>query len=163
MEPQRSAAGPPSAPGSRRDEDTDPGCPDGPTRHELTGESPRLLLDLLQGPRLIDHLDGRTVAALVRNECAAVRNQWVSATPAARGVMRQHLLSLSRASSGRGSALFPAIAELVDSIPAESEIPLESGSVAAADLLIALYDAAVATKRRRSVDSAPKESAEPTR
>ncbi len=156
VEPQRSATAPPSAPGSRRDEG-----PDLPARHELTGESPRLLLDLLQGPRLVDHLDGRTVAALVRNDCAAVRNQWVFATPAARTVMRQHLLSLARASPGRAAALFPAIAELVDSIPGGSEIPLGSGPAAAADILIALYDAALAAGQRARKDSVPGGTAEP--
>lgn len=152
VEPQRSTPAPPSAPGAGRGD-----VAGSPERHELTGESPRLLLDLLQGPRLVDHLDGRTVAALVRNDCAAVRNQWVSATPAARTVMRQHLLSLAGASRGRAAALFPAIADLVDSIPPESEIPLQSGAVAAADLLIALYDASLAAERRHA---APAEHAE---
>lgn len=149
------AAGSPSGSGSGDDDEApDPARRGSPVRHELTGEAPRLLLDLLQGPRLIDHLDGRTVAALVRNDYATVQNQWVSPTPAARSVMRQHLLSLGRSSGGRAAALFPAIAELVISIPPESEIELRSGSVAAADLLIALYDAAVATGRRPPVDPA---------
>jgi hypothetical protein len=62
--------------------------------------------------------------------------------------MRQHLLALGRSSRGRATALFPAIAGLVDSIPAGSEIPLAGGPTAAADVLIALYDAAMAAERR---------------
>lgn len=136
------------APPGRGSPDENPAWRRSRARHELTGEGPRLLLDLLQGPRLADHLDSRTVAALVRNDCAVVQNRWVSATAGARAVMRRHLITLGHSSRGRAAALFPAIAELVDCIPAESEIPLESGSVAAADLLIALYDAAMATRRR---------------
>ena len=139
------------APAPRRDPEPDPA--DASARQELTGEGPRLLLDLLQGPRLVDHLDGRTVAALVRNDCAIVQNRWVSATPAARAVMRRHLLALGRSSRGRAAALFPAISGLVDSIPAGSEIPLASGPTAAADVLIALYDAALATDRRTPADA----------
>jgi len=137
-EPQPPARGP----------EPDPAAPDASTRHELTGEGPRLLLDLLQGPRLADHLDGRTVAALVRSDCAIVQNRWVSATPGARAVMRRHLLALGRSSRGRAAALFPALSGLVDSIPPGSEIHLEPGPAAAADVLIALYDAALAAGLR---------------
>lgn len=137
-----------ATPALRRDGATASADPDPGARAELTGESPRLLLDLLQGSRLIDHLDGRTVAALVRNDCAIVQDRWVSATADARAVMRRHLLALGRSSRGRAAALFSAIAELVDSIPGGSEIELDAGPVAAADVLIGLYDAALATARR---------------
>lgn len=119
-----------------------------PAPPELTGEGPRLLLDLLQGPRLADNLDGRTVAALARNRCVTVRDGWVTATESARGAMRRHLHGLARASTGRGSALFSAIADVVDAIPPGSEIPVKGVPTAAADVLLALYDAALATQRR---------------
>ena len=126
----------------------EPAAAPAPAPPELTGEGPRLLLDLLQGPRLADNLDGRTVAALARNRCVTVRGGWVTATESARGAMRRHLHGLARASTGRGSALFSAIADVVDAIPPGSEIPVKGVPTAAADVLLALYDAALATQRR---------------
>jgi hypothetical protein len=70
--------------------------------------------------------------------------------------MRRHLLALGRSSRGGAAALFPAIAGLVDSIPAGSEIHLESDPAAAADVLIGLYHAALATDRRTPAGPPPR-------
>jgi hypothetical protein len=128
-----------------------PAPPPSPTA-ELTGEGPRLLLDLLQGPRLAEHLDGRTVAALTRSRCVTERGGWVQATKGGRAAVLRQLQAQARASKGRGSLVFAALADLVDAIPAGSEIPVGGVPCAAADVLLALYDAALATERRPSAE-----------
>ncbi|HYW07197.1 MAG TPA: hypothetical protein VE913_09590 [Longimicrobium sp.] len=135
-----------------------PAPPPSPTA-ELTGEGPRLLLDLLQGPRLAEHLDGRTVAALTRSRCVVERGGWVQATKGGRAAVLRQLQSQARASKGRGSLVFAALADLVDAIPAGSEIPVGGVPCAAADVLLALYDAALATERRPQADGARAQSA----
>jgi hypothetical protein len=134
-----------------------PAPPPSPTA-ELTGEGPRLLLDLLQGPRLAEHLDGRTVAALTRSRCVVARGGWVQATKGGRAAVLRQLQAQARASKGRGSLVFAALADLVDAIPAGSEIPVRDVPCAAADVLLALYDAALATDRRPTAEGAGAQS-----
>lgn len=114
---------------------------------ELTGESPRLLLDLLHGARLVDHLDGRTVAAVVRSGCAELKSDWLAATESARPVVRSHLHAQARASGGRRRIVFTALAELVDALPAGAELSVRNIPAAAVDVLLAIYDTALVMDR----------------
>lgn len=126
--------------------------PEAIPEHDLSGGTAHLLLDLLQGPRHVDHIDGRTVAALVRRNLAAVDGDWVYATPPARRAIRHHLRGLARTSSGRGSRVFSALADLVDGLPQGSEITIRDVPAAAADVLLAIYEVALAADRRATGD-----------
>lgn len=98
-----------------------------------------LLWEISREARLADHLDGRTLRALVARGLARREGDWLRGTGAAHSALRAHLQALARAARGRSAAIYRALLELEASVVPGSEVCLGSAIVPADDVVLGIF------------------------
>lgn len=122
--------------------------PEGP----LSDAQFELLWEVSREPRLIDHLDGRTMRALVSRGLARRDGDWLRGTDTGPLVLHSHLQALAAAARGRTASIYRALLNLEVSIIPGSEVRLGAAIVPADDVVLGLFRKARAfdVEHRRS-------------
>ena len=110
-----------------------------PAEGPLSDAQFELLWEVSREPRLIDHLDGRTMRALVSRGLARCEGDWLRGTDNGPLALRSHLQVLAASARGRTASIYRALLDLEISIVPGSEVRLGAAIVPADDAVLGLF------------------------
>lgn len=113
-----------------------------------------LCWELTRAPRLLDHIDGRTLRPLLIQGLAHRSGDWISATDATTAAVKAHLQTVAADAAGRTAAIYRALLAIDSLVPQRAEVQIGAAITEIDDILVGFY------RHARRVDGQPQRRAD---